>query len=82
MSIGVLPWKMSWIVMETKDTWSIVFLPYCKHFNDCKWVCKVKFKANDTIKRYKACLVAEGCTQDEGFDYVDQTFSHVVKLVC
>lgn len=43
-------------------------------------VYKVKFKADGTIERYKAHLVAKGYTQTEGLDY-HKTFTLVAKMV-
>jgi len=41
---------------DTK-TWDIVSLPQGNKPIACRWVCKVKHKADGTIERYKARLV-------------------------
>jgi transposase InsO family protein len=59
-------------------TWQLV--PHTSHMNvvGCKWVFKLKRKADGSIERYKARLVAKGYHQQHGVDFED-TFSPVVK---
>jgi histone deacetylase 1/2 len=59
-------------------TWHLVPPPRRKNIIDCKWVYKVKRKADGSIDRYKARLVAKGFKQWYGIDYED-IFSPVVK---
>jgi len=54
-------------------------LPKGKKTIGYKWVFKIKHKADGSIERYKASLVAKGITQTEGIDFLD-TFSLVVKI--
>ena len=65
--------------LEANNTWSLTPLSSHKSPIGCKWVYKIKHRADGFFERHKAKLVAKGYTQKEGFDYYD-TFSPVAKF--
>ena len=56
----------------------LVPLPPGQNVVGCRWVYKIKQRADDTIEQHKAQLVAKGFRQQPGLDYSD-IFSLVVK---
>jgi len=65
--------------LKAARTWKTVPCPPGKNIVGAKWVFKLKRKANGSIDKYKAHLVARGFTQIYGVDYYD-TFSPVTRL--
>nr|GFA21046.1 hypothetical protein [Tanacetum cinerariifolium] len=61
-------------------TWILVPKPTGVNMVHSMWLFKHNFHANGTLSRYKARLVANGSSQQQGID-VDETFSPVVKPV-
>jgi len=68
--IATLDWAQMWITVLCLEGKNIV---------GSKWVFRIKRKADRTIEKYKARLVACGFTQVFGEDYYN-TFSPVAKL--
>jgi hypothetical protein len=61
------------------STWHLVPPSQGKNVIDCRWVYRIKTKADGTLDRYKARLGAKDFKQRYGIDYED-TFSPVVKI--
>ena len=74
-------WKHAMIeemeALHKSGTWESTKLPKRKRTIGCKWVYTVKHRADDSIKRYKAQLVAKGFTQTYGVNY--ETFAPVAN---
>lgn len=66
--------------LETNNTWELTELPAGKKPIGCKWVYKVKLKADGQLEKCKARLVAKGFNQQYGLDYTE-VFSPVAKHV-
>ncbi|GJV22826.1 ribonuclease H-like domain-containing protein [Tanacetum coccineum] len=62
----------------TNGTWDLVPRPANVNVVRSMWLFKHKFNADGSLSRYKARLVANGRSQQQGID-CDETFSPVVK---
>eukprot|EP00253_Pinus_taeda_P008515 PITA_08515 len=56
------------------DTWKLVDPPLGTKPIGCKWVYKNKYKADGSLDKHKAKLVAKGFAQKEGVNYEDTFF--------
>ncbi|RVW98769.1 Retrovirus-related Pol polyprotein from transposon RE1 [Vitis vinifera] len=65
--------------LEKNKTWEIVERPKGKNIVDCKWIFTLKYKADGSLERHKARLIAKGYTQTYGVDY-QETFAPVAKM--
>ena len=63
----------------SNEVWELMDPPPNRKIVGSKWICKRKLDADGTVERYKARLVAQGCTQMYGLDY-EETFSPVVRF--
>jgi hypothetical protein len=64
--------------LTSNSTWTLCNRPPNQHVIHCKWVYKIKRKADGSVDRFKARLVAKGFEQQAGIDYT-KTFSPVIK---
>lgn len=67
------------LALKNKKTWSLIPPSPDQKLISNKWVFRVKTKADGTLDKLKARLVARGYEQMAGVDYME-TFSPVVKF--
>lgn len=77
--LNLPPTRMLFLILFGNRLWTKNFLcctklallplPSDKLVVGCQWVYEIKTKADGSIQRYKACLVAKGFTQDNGIDF-------------
>nr|XP_033509640.1 uncharacterized mitochondrial protein AtMg00820-like [Nicotiana tomentosiformis]XP_033509641.1 uncharacterized mitochondrial protein AtMg00820-like [Nicotiana tomentosiformis]XP_033509642.1 uncharacterized mitochondrial protein AtMg00820-like [Nicotiana tomentosiformis]XP_033509643.1 uncharacterized mitochondrial protein AtMg00820-like [Nicotiana tomentosiformis] len=76
-------WKQAMLeemkALSKIETWKLVTSPPDNMLAGCKWVFIVKHKADGSIERFKARLMAKGFTQTYRVDY-QETFAHVAKM--
>jgi hypothetical protein len=65
--------------LEANQTWDIVNCPFGVTPLGCRWVYSVKIKADGSLDRYKARLVALGNHKKYGVHY-EETFAPVAKM--
>jgi hypothetical protein len=65
--------------ISKNKVWDLTELPTGRIPVGCKWVLRKKYKADGSLDKYKARLMAKRFTQQPGVDFVD-TYSPVAKV--
>ena len=65
--------------LHKTHSWDMTTLPLRKSVVDCKWVYKIKTRADGSVECFKARLVARGFTHVFDIDY-EENFAHVAHL--
>ena len=58
-------------IIVKNETWELVDCLAKRKVIGTKWVWKVKYKADGTLEKFKARLVAQGYSQVEGLEFQD-----------
>jgi len=65
--------------LQDNHTWDIILCPTGVKLIGCKWIYTIKLRADGSIDRHKACLVALRNRQEYGLDY-EETFAPMAKM--
>lgn len=65
--------------LQQNGTWEVMIPPPGSNLVTSKWVFTIKHKADGTLERFKARLVARGFSQSYGRDYTE-TFAPTVRM--
>ncbi|WKA00376.1 hypothetical protein VitviT2T_018734 [Vitis vinifera] len=65
--------------LQKNETWELIECPPRKKPVECRWIYTVKYKADVSIERFKARLIAKGYTQTYEINYTE-TFALVAKI--
>jgi len=63
----------------SNNTWFLIDLPPRLKSIGCKWEFRIKYNTHNYIQCFKARLVAQGFTQEEGIDYCD-TYAPMARI--
>jgi len=65
--------------IEKNRTWKLVDLPKHKSPINVRWIFKIKCRADGTIAKYKARLIAKGFLQKHGIDFT-KVYAPVARM--
>lgn len=66
--------------LSDNGTWTLVNTPDVCKLVSCEWVFKIKYDSQNEPVKFKARLVAMGCSQVYRIDY-DETYAPVANMV-
>ncbi|MCO5564246.1 hypothetical protein L7F22_017904 [Adiantum nelumboides] len=65
--------------IERNKTWTLVPRPPKRKVVSTKWIFKTKYKADGSLNKHKARLVARGFSQRPGVDF-DETYAPIARM--